>query len=370
MRATLRTPIARRCMSGLKEYIKNSFPLVKEFHINLGGLKTVRVLSFYPGSEAIIEREFSLIMTDPVPEPDATVWFWRETGCSDFVSRVLGIDIHGDEQGNDWLELFHNDGESEILPMATIDMKGGRGVHLSFENDYFYGLEGLEPGTWLNNGHLFVQALFRVLNSSPVSSLVHGACVGVDGKGVLMCARGGGGKSTLSVTAMLRGFEYVSDDYLILENGNEGLLASPIYSFISLSPEMYDLLFDDMARARFLGVSGWKGKYVFDISGFKDRFRWRFPVKALLFPEIDLSVSEPSVCLCGPAERGKTIVQIAHSTISQMGVKGFRGDQRNAAFVLKTVKMLEGFDCYKITLSRDLDANVNCLKGLLCRLSQ
>ncbi|MBP3270125.1 MAG: hypothetical protein J6L98_05530, partial [Bacteroidales bacterium] len=241
------------------------------------------------------------------------------------------------------------------------------GIYARFGNEYYFGLDGLGSGTWFKEGHLFVQALFRILNTGN-SSLVHGACLGLDGKGVLMCARGGGGKSTLSVTAMLRGFEFVSDDYLILSENGGNVAASPIYSFITLSPEMYDALYDDFGEARFLGVSHWKGKYVFDISEYAGSFRSNYPVKAIMFPELCLDAAAPKVALCSPAERGRTITQIAHSTVSQMFIKGFRGDQRDPDFILKIVKALSGFDCYKITLSRDLDANVGCLREFISNL--
>ncbi len=359
MYATMKTPLAKRSIAVLKDYIRKGAPLVKEFYIRPGGLQTIRVLSFYPGTEGIISREFSWSLTAPTEDCAATVWLWREPGYKDFSNRVLGLDL-GLTPDDQWIDIFHYDERREMSPMASIDRKGVWGVHLSFGDDYFYGLDNLGPETWFKEGHLFVQAIFRILNR-PSTALVHGACIGRNGSGVLMCARGGGGKSTLSVMAALRGFEYVSDDYLVLEKDADGLYASPIYSFITLSPQMYDTMYDDLDKARFLGVSPWKGKYVLDISGYADRLRRHYPVRTLLFPEIDTEAAKPSITRCSPAERGRTIVQIAHSTISQMGMKGLQAGQRDSDFILKTVKMLEGLDCYRIKLSPDLEANVACL---------
>ena len=78
--------------------------------------------------------------------------------------------------------------------------------------------------------------------------MVHGDIVGLNDNGVLFCARGQRGKSTLVVLSMIDGFEYVSDDYLTLEKENDKLYAHPIYSIITLSPRMYNELFDKLKR--------------------------------------------------------------------------------------------------------------------------
>lgn len=356
---TMKTALVERSIAKLKEYIRQNSPLVKEFFIRPGGLQTIRILSFYPGTEGIIGREFTWSRTDPTEDFAATIWLWHEAEYETFANRVLGIDpdLNPEEP---WLDIFHYNQRQEMLPMASIDRKGIWGIHLSYGNDYFYGLDNLGPETWFKEGHLFAQAIFRILNR-PSSLLVHGACIGRNGTGILMCARGNGGKSTLSVMAMLKGFEFVSDDYMILEKDQDGVFASPVYSFITLSPQMYDRMYDDLGKAHFLGISFWKGKYVLDISGYEDHLRRRYPVHVLLFPEIDLQATKPSITRCTTSERGKTIVQIAHSTISQMWIKGLQAGQRDSNFVLKTIKMLDGMDCYKIRLSPDLDANVECL---------
>lgn len=348
----------------LKAYISGNHSLVREYHIRLGNLKTVRILTYYPGTAGILAREFSWSLIPPVAHPDATIWLWQETGCRDFVSRVLGLDPDQLVEGETWTELVRDSPDGELFPMGSIDQTGPWGIHISYRNEYFYGMDDLGPESWFKESHFFVQALFRILNLDRCS-LVHGACIGRNGTGVLMCARGGGGKSTLSVLAMLRGFEFVSDDYLIVEQDREGLYASPIYSFITLSPLMYDRMYDDLDRARFLGVGSWKGKYVLDVSGYGERFREHYPVKALLFPEIRPGATEPSVVPCSAQEKGRTLVQIAHSTISQMGMKGFKGEQRDPDFIRKTIRMLEGLPCYRIVLSPDIEANARCLAAFI-----
>lgn len=51
------------------------------------------------------------------------------------------------------------------------------------------------------------------------AQLVHAACVGFGGRGVLITGRGGVGKSTITLTCLMAGCAYVGDDYVVLTNG-------------------------------------------------------------------------------------------------------------------------------------------------------
>jgi HPr serine kinase-like protein len=54
----------------------------------------------------------------------------------------------------------------------------------------------------------------------PGRHMVHAGAVGVNGRGVLIAGRGGAGKSTLAVSCVEAGMEYVGDDYVLLTAGN------------------------------------------------------------------------------------------------------------------------------------------------------
>ncbi len=50
-------------------------------------------------------------------------------------------------------------------------------------------------------------------------SLVHAACVGEDGRGVLLCGRGGSGKSTTALACVRAGMQTAGDDYCAVALG-------------------------------------------------------------------------------------------------------------------------------------------------------
>ena len=328
-------------------------PVADELYLDLGGIKRVRVLCHHPALKEIIIRHLGFCVASVEGGFDAVIHAWEEPLYNDFHNEVLGLGL---ERGDDpYVLLARKEGGSLDI---FAEFEYGAGVLRAWDgDDYYFAFERIDDESLLRPGHLFVKSLYKILNT-PSSSLVHGACVGVDGKGALLCARGGRGKSTLAVSAMLKGFEYVSDDYLILERSDRGLLASPMYSVIALSPGMRRRLSPDIAPAAFVADNAKKDKLVLNISAWSDSVRRRYPVRIGLFPEI-ADVSEPEVIPCSAVEKGKAITHMVHSTMTQML------DQGDAAAVVKLVNMLNSLDFYRILLSPDILGNVECLRNLL-----
>ena len=338
----------------------------KDCFISLGGRKTVRMVVSDDEAWNLINRELKWVISSPVPNPDATIVLLQDDNVEDFFNRVFGVD---DDNSQDFRVLFC--AESNIaVPKAQLNFEE-RTVHLADGDTYYFVTESYRPEAWIKKGHIAVQMLFRALKTDPEACLVHGACVGLDGNGILMCARGNMGKSTLAVTAMLDGFEFVSEDYLVLEKDSAGdLFASPIYSIITLSPRMFNNLYDSLDKARFVGISHFKGKYVFDISGYSDRLRRHYPVKACVFPEINPDAKEPMVVPLSGQEKNRAITHIAHSTIFQMWSGGLRQKQKDSDTILKILSMVKEMPFFKIVLTPDLRANVACLRSFVSSMNQ
>lgn len=351
MIASLSTGQTAHCLSLLRDRLSAACREV--LYLSLGGVKTVKVFCCHPEAAKMVRRQMAWSVVEPVANPDNCLYFWEEPGMNDFHRRVLGLDFELDP-GDEYLMLVCREGD-RLIPFAEFSQ--GNALRLWSGDQYFFAVQSMEPERLLREGHLFVQLLYR-MSDAPSSQLIHGACVGVDGKGVLLCARGARGKSTLTVTSLLRGFEYVADDYLMLEKEGTSLTASPIYSIITLSPKMYNALYDDLDRARFVSNNANKEKYVLDISHYGKMVRYHEPVKACLFPEI-VSDTEPSVVACNRLEKGRAITHMIHSTLGQMN------DQGNALAVRKLIGMLDGLDFYRIRLSPDIFRNAACLRSFI-----
>lgn len=306
-------------VKALRDYIHTKYGSPRTVYLDLY-IKRVRLLVYSDEFEQHIHSQIPYIVSkDNTDEFDATVELWKETdpAAPDIISEY-------DEE----------------------------------TDTYYYGVKNLEYEEFIKQGHFLVQIFYRILKTER-SSLVHGAVVGMDGEGVLLCARGQRGKSTLTVLSMLNGMEYVSDDYLLLEQDEDGgLYASPIYSIITLSPFMTEQLGAKLDGCVKLGGNARKDKYVFNIANMHGSFRERYPIKLLMFPEI-VESEDALIRKASPQEKGRAITQLLHSTTSQMN------DAKDARHTKNLIGMVSNFDCFYFGLSTDIERNSAMLKQFM-----
>ncbi len=157
---------------------------------------------------------------------------------------------------------------------------------------------------------------------------------------------------------MIEGFEYVSDDYLVLEKEGDELYSYPIYSIITLSPKMYNELYDDL-KGKFVSNNARKDKYVIDINAYHSAFRNKYPIKICIFPQI-VADEKPSIVLC---KKGRAITQFVHSTISQLE------DKHDIKTIKKLISFIKDFNFYQINLCSDIRQNVECLRQFCNKLN-
>lgn len=359
----------RSCFSNIDKYIQENFEQKFVRYVDLG-CKTVRLVGYSEEFLPHIEKQLTFGLRETSSNYDATLVLWKE---SDFDSLPLKVSskldikknmrlrleyIMNRKKGFDNIGIIDND-FSKIKPIIDIQVQRGFFIGNDYEqNTYYYGVKNLAPEEFIKEGHLFVQFLNNILKTES-SNLVHGAVIGYKGNGICFCARGQRGKSTLSVLSMMKGFEYVSDDYLILhENEKKELLSSPIYSIITLSPEMYNRLYDLMDGCRFVSNNARKDKYIFNIANFHDRFKMNYPIKLCIFPEI-VSDKEPSIKPCSEEEKGRAVVQIIQSTLMQTQ------DLSENWTVKKIMNMVKDFPFYKLNLCHDIDKNTEFLREFM-----
>ncbi|MDR3117432.1 MAG: hypothetical protein LBT98_02585 [Puniceicoccales bacterium] len=202
-----------------------------------------------------------------------------------------------------------------------------------------------------SQGHLLFRSIYLALLEDN-RSLFHAAAVGWKGRGVLICGRGGRGKSTLALSCLVSGFQYVSDDYLILER-NGGLFVHPIYSIVTLSREMQAKLPPLWGYYLHCNYNGTKD--VLDISARHCSFVQRLPIELGIFPEVRPG-ERPSV---EPMHPGQAVVHAVHSTIRQTSL-GELPEQ-----VCRLTGLLKDIPFYRFTVGEDLAENVAVLQKFL-----
>ena len=349
----------------LKSYIETK-PRTFTKYIDLG-VKVIRIVSYDKDFLPHIQRQLTYVLRDNADHYDGSLIIFQENDING-IAKVL--DDNFDPKKNMRLRLdmlyskwryptiaIFDKGYSSVSPVININ--GVSGIIEAFDIDnhtYYYGARDLAPEEFIKQGHCFVQPINNLIKTDTVN-IAHGAIIGFNNNGLLMCARGQRGKSTLTVHAMMHGFEYVSDDYQILENKNGQLLSYPIYSIITLSPTMYSELYDDM-KGKFVSNNARKDKYVINIAGYHDQFRRAYPIRLCLFPEI-VKDKDPSIKFCTSKEKGRAIVQLIQSTLSQMR------DLNDHKVIKKMLDMVKDLDFYKFNLCRNIDANTEYLRSFL-----
>jgi hypothetical protein len=308
-------------------------------YLTLGNI-TVKIACYVPELTIFIEKQLSYCLSDNAEYYDKVFYIWKEdlqSIVADFAQSARRVFLFSKNAEKPFMEIS--------LDTNTLIAKNQeKQTHYLCANDF-------SVDVIRKMGHLFVRYI-NELAKTPDQAMVHAAAVGIAGKGALMCARGGGGKSTLAVSALLNGFQYVSDDYLVLSK-TDRLYAYPIYSTINLSLEMYRQM--DTLQSEYLYDNYYKPKYTLSIAAHHAGFTKKLPLEMVIFPKIS-DVEKPSI---EPADKGKAIVQMIHSTITQMG------DKTNADYAKMMISFLSGLDFYQINLSPDLEANVKLLKQFI-----
>ena len=331
------------------------------------GTRVVRVLCHSPKLLLFLEQQLPFVLRDEVAHYDETIVFWQATDIQK-IARGLGIQFNPEKNlrlrvemlatGRRYPDILLMDPDfSTTTPVMRLSVSSGMiEVYDTLTHTCYYAAADLSPEELIKQGHLFVQQLNVLLKTETVN-LTHGAVFGYNGQGVLLCARGQRGKSTLTVHSLLNGCEYVSDDYQILEKKEGQLYAYPLYSIITLSPEMYGRMYSGF-KGKFCSNNARKDKYVFNISSYEAQFKTRYPVSLCLFPEI-VPDKDPSITPCSNEEKGRAIVQFIHSTVLQMR------DLNNQSTIKKLFHMVCDLPFYRFNLSPQIAQNTEYLRGFL-----
>jgi hypothetical protein len=310
-------------------------------YLTLGNI-TIKIENYVPELIEPIETQLGYCLNDQADTYDKVFYILKD----DIKSHVVDF-----AQDADKLYFIPKHSEKSMIAF-NLKENEARAYNPETQTHYFvfhdYSIDIVRK-----MGHLFVRELYE-LAKTETQHLVHAAAVGINDFGVLLCARGGGGKSTLAISALLDGFQYVSDDYSIVSRTAEGVYAYPVYSTINLYPLMQEKM--PRLQAEIMYPSWWQpGKNTMSIHAHHGSFVNKLPIKAVVFPKI-ADVELPSI---EPMDKGKAIVQMIHSTLLQLD------NVNNPDNVKKLISLVSDLDFYQINLSPDLEANVKLLKQFI-----
>lgn len=354
-----------RCFSVLDARARQAGEPVFVKYLDLG-VRVVRLINHSATFTPHVEKQLTWSLKESAPHYDATLVIWQDRDISEIAFSLLRQ--HDPVEYRRLRVKKLTSPKAEIPAMSffdedvlrhrpLIDANPKDGLLSAWNpgsNTYYYAVENLDPEEFIKRGHAFVQTFFNILRG-PTSSLAHGAVVGLQDKGVLFCAVGYRGKSTLTVNCLLDGFDYVSDDYLVLgKEEGDALRAWPIYSVIALSPMAYQAMYHRL-QAKFVSNNARKDKYMFNIAEHHDRFCAGYPVKLCMFPHIT-DCAEPSIV---PGYKDLAFEELALSSLRNTG------NMQDYLTVGTLYAFVQDLPFYRFNLSPNIDKNTRCLREFL-----
>ena len=302
------------------------------------GIKVIRLQITCEEFVPKLEKYFSCSLKDAVDNYDETLYIWKGNVHSflneQYKSKLVTIACEN-------RRFIRIDSQNKIINAENPK-----------EKKYYFISEEYSYNALSQQGHLFVRLISQMLRTDH-SALVHSAAIGVDNKGILICAKGGSGKSTLSVSCLINEFQYVSDDYLILNKTDNNLYASPIYSIITLSPQVYKQMVN--LKSEYMCNNYNNTKYILNISSYDNKLDRKLPVKAIVFPNI-ANVQEPTI---EKTNKNRALTQLVFSTATQMN------NDNDTSYMKLLISLIKDLDFYQINLSQNLNKNVEVLKQFI-----
>ncbi|MEN6422051.1 MAG: hypothetical protein ABFD76_08885 [Smithella sp.] len=329
--------------------ISASIPPFKKIYDVAG--KTI-CLNFY--SEKLLykmSKAFAHIEKDSDNDPDLSVCIWDSVSTNTHLASPWVNDV-------------------EYIYPREVNAKTIN--HDSFLGIYLHGEETLNLYDEKNNTAYFwiydADRLPYRLSASPLRlilnwflskkgvHLMHGAAVSLNGKSILLTAKGGSGKSTTALSCFFAGMSYLGDDYVTVKSGDV-ITTHSIYSSTKLFPESFHDTFPAL-KDKIWNENGTDKENekvaVFLSELYPQKIIKEAPLHAIMIPVIQ-NVEETKIV---PASKVQTMVSMLPATLFQLYLT-----KSNKITELRAI--VERTPCYFLELGYDLNGVAAAIKSFL-----
>ncbi len=199
---------------------------------------------------------------------------------------------------------------------------------------------------------------WQIMDSRHEFLQIHAACMARNGQGLLLAGRSGSGKSTLAAGLLARGWQYLSDEFALIDPEDRTLHAFPKAMCIKEgSFEVVKGLGLPLHRRRhyvkvFKGPVGYLNVHSLD----PDAIGGPCPIRTIVLPRYD-EANEPSLRPLSRAEAAFLLAELAFNRM-EFGCR--------AMSILSGV--VRGADCYQLD-SGPIGATCDALEALVARAS-
>lgn len=180
-------------------------------------------------------------------------------------------------------------------------------------------------------------------------AFLHSAAIGTKGNGVLISGAGGSGKSTLSMTALLAGMDFLSDDYLLVKM-EERPVAVRLYSTGYLKEDMLARL-PEYKKGVFWS-SRERDKSLVRLESFGSQIVDSLPLYAVIIPHIT-HAEEPEI---SRSQDVRKMIPLLSSTSYQ------NRELKNRAVFFGMMQLLRNLPAFDFKLTDDIRRNAEYLK--------
>lgn len=186
-------------------------------------------------------------------------------------------------------------------------------------------------------------------------AFVHAAVIGRAGKGILLLGRGGTGKSTSTAACLAAGWDFVADDYCVLDF-TSGPRAQSVYRYAKLSD--VSLGFVPSLAESVVWRREQDGKNVLDVAATRPgQLKRSLDLVAIVLPEVSTTGATPV------AVRGAAVARdLMASTLFQMA-----SPSRSSLDVMQQV--VHALPAYRVGMGPHADAIVGALDSVLDSVS-
>jgi hypothetical protein len=211
------------------------------YDLRLGGT-IVRLRFAGPALVPFVLPPLAHLLSDAVGEqPLLTVELWDAASTGVFPPRFPpGEDVPGRgevrEYGDSGVRAVFHSGvhfrDGHFTSVTVVDERVSVARHFVMGPDHIQHQDRAAP----------LRAVLHWALDRPDRLLVHAGAVGIGGRGVLLSGPGGSGKSTSAVAAFLSGYDYLGDDYVLVDLASRQPMVHSLYATAKLGTAAISLL--------------------------------------------------------------------------------------------------------------------------------
>ncbi|MBN2829206.1 MAG: hypothetical protein JXR56_02670 [Candidatus Cloacimonetes bacterium] len=201
-------------------------------HIKLKGI-SICLHFLNKNAKGVFSRPFSHLEIETDGDPEFDIYVMHGGPSSEPIDGWKRFERDASEERK--LLIFSNDGKHILYNYESKVLSG----YDSQNKKAYYYIPNLDILPFYEKAAP-MRMIFHHFAQDYGMILVHGAAIAIDGHGILMAGKGGSGKTTTAICAALRGFDYLGDDYVILDTDDKIIYS--LYSSCKIRWDSEELL--------------------------------------------------------------------------------------------------------------------------------